>query len=192
MEERGRETNSGESANCQLVPALTRVHRNSPSTRACWRHIVGQKRTHRNATIKLHMPKLATFERPKGKAGRSNRGVVAAGNKLTSFLVAPILTATPKPCIISSVPSPRMCIPTISSSFPWQMSLKAVGCLAFSSFGNLLSRKLSKSGQGRRKLVDLHIVEHPGELCLIDLKVVFPILLFSLLLGQTCRADRGM
>jgi len=52
-----------------------------------------------------------------------------------SFLVAPILTATPKPCIISSQPSPIRCRPTIFSSGPWHIILNCVGIFAFSSFG---------------------------------------------------------
>ena len=35
-----------------------------------------------------------------------------------SLFLAPIFTATPKPCIISELPSPKICIPTILSSGP--------------------------------------------------------------------------
>ena len=35
-----------------------------------------------------------------------------------SLFLAPILTATPNPCIISLLPAPKICIPTIFSSLP--------------------------------------------------------------------------
>lgn len=40
-----------------------------------------------------------------------------------SFLVAPIFMATPNPCSISTLPSPKMCNPTTFSSGPAQTIL---------------------------------------------------------------------
>ena len=99
----------------------------------------------------------------------------------------PILIATPKPCVISSLPRPMICKPTTRSSSPTTMSLCTDG--SFSCSSSMLKYRARKEDLSVANCELAHNETIYGTLT--DLHRI-SVLLASLGFGQAHSADRRM